>query len=311
MRKKGWNCRNACNLNLLLVTTIIGDLSFKAHWFHLLAFKVMTIVIVSPIQKAWYWALSSNSGDILSRMEKLDYGRGVDSCVHSLSICLADRFMILILWLQFFCRKGGTSKSLTKLAVPPLKNPQSEGSSSKHKLSGDMSVSGKVHDVFNLFFDSQDSTPESKCTLPIFKLTADGRNPNNHWGCKKPCSQWDRPPINLWISSINSMTLLRSWRPRSVQIDNNHYVTWRTWQIVVFLRQIWDVSNFIQNGSNNNHSLLIPRSGFYVSDINTESSAWGNCSDPEKLRRKQTNSCSTYPTYPGIFGLNNPHFAEK
>lgn len=94
---------------------------------------------------------------------------GEEESVHSLSICFPDRFVILILWLQFFCRKGGTSKSLTLTLPKTNRKPSLIPTPFQWRILFQASNFHVIRQfrgfgawrLQSFFFDSLDSTPES------------------------------------------------------------------------------------------------------------------------------------------------------
>lgn len=188
--------------------------------------------------------------------------------------------------------------------LPSFQPPFSEGSSSKHQIfMWYVSFGVSVHDVFNpFFFDSLDSTPESlerMHDLLAHRLKLTGwwfRNPKkNHWGCKNPGSQWDRPPINWWISKNHQqhdhMTLLRpaEGKKRNVQDWRFNHSCHEWLEIVSFLcKANLKMYQRMKNGSilkrRTTDSLYLE--GVFLCQLkNTESLRLGEI-EAEKLRRK-------------------------
>lgn len=106
--------------------------------------------------------------------------------------------------------------------LPSFQPPFSEGSSSKHQIfMWYVSFGVSVHDVFNPFFfwlsrfNTRVVGEDARLACPstqTYGLMVQ-KSKTNHWGCKNPGSQCDRPPINWWISKNHQqhdhMTLLR------------------------------------------------------------------------------------------------------
>lgn len=153
---------------------------------------------------------------------------GEEESVHSLSICFPDRFVILILWLQFFCRKGGTSKSLTLTLPKTNRKPSLIPTPFQWRILFQASNFHVIRQFrgfgawrlqsfffwlsrFNTRVVGEDARLACPSTQTYGLMVQ--KSKKNHWGCKNPGSQCDRPPINWWISKNHQqhdhMTLLR------------------------------------------------------------------------------------------------------